>query len=90
MYKSQFISLDDKPGDTKCLLCDCMFVLPTNETEFLTHVFKEHRLVIADVWKIANLRRYDDQFLFCCLLYLYSSQSDTIILIISVMYITGA
>lgn len=63
MYKSQFISLDDKPGDTKCLLCDCIFVLPTNETEFLTHVFKEHRLVIADVWKIANLRRYDDQFL---------------------------
>ncbi|XP_012062275.1 PREDICTED: zinc finger protein 277 [Atta cephalotes] len=58
MYKSQFVSLDDKPCDTKCLLCDCIFVLPTNETDLLTHLFKVHRLVIADVWKIANLRSY--------------------------------
>lgn len=58
MYKSQFVSLDDKPCDTKCLLCDCTFVLPTNETDFLKHLFKVHRLVIADVWKIANLRSY--------------------------------
>ncbi|XP_018342205.1 PREDICTED: zinc finger protein 277 [Trachymyrmex septentrionalis] len=58
MYKSQFVGLDDKPCDTKCLLCDCTFVLPTNEADFLTHLFKVHRLVIADVWKIANLRSY--------------------------------
>ncbi|XP_077256045.1 zinc finger protein 277 [Temnothorax americanus] len=58
MYKSQFVGLDDKPCDTKCLLCDRTFVLPTNETDFLTHLFKAHRLVIADVWKIANLRSY--------------------------------
>ncbi|XP_018045117.1 PREDICTED: zinc finger protein 277 [Atta colombica] len=58
MYKSQFVGLDDKPCDTKCLLCDCIFILPTNETDLLTHLFKVHRLVIADVWKIANLRSY--------------------------------
>ncbi|XP_018399588.1 PREDICTED: zinc finger protein 277 [Cyphomyrmex costatus] len=58
MYKSQFVGLDDKPCDTKCLLCDCTFVLPTNETDLLIHLFKVHRLVIADVWKIANLRSY--------------------------------
>ncbi|XP_012218804.1 zinc finger protein 277 isoform X2 [Linepithema humile] len=58
MYKSQFIGLDDAPCDTKCLLCDCTFVLPTNETDFLTHLFKIHRLVIGDVWKIASLKNY--------------------------------
>ncbi|XP_011250752.2 zinc finger protein 277 isoform X2 [Camponotus floridanus] len=58
MYKSQFVGLDDKPCDTKCLLCDCIFVLPTNETDFLTHLFKSHRLVIADVTKIASLKSY--------------------------------
>lgn len=63
MYKSQFIGLDDKPCDTKCLLCDCTFILPTNETDFLTHLFKAHRLVIADVTKIASLRRYDDFYI---------------------------
>lgn len=63
MYKSQFVSLDDKPCDTRCPLCDCTFVLPTNETDFLTHLFQAHRLVIADVWKIANLRRYDGPIL---------------------------
>ncbi|XP_029178018.1 zinc finger protein 277 [Nylanderia fulva] len=58
MYKSQFVGLDNKPDDTKCLLCDCTFVLPTNETDFLTHLFKAHRLVIADVTKIASLQSY--------------------------------
>ncbi|XP_070161115.1 zinc finger protein 277 [Polyergus mexicanus] len=58
MYKSQFIHLDDKLCDTKCLLCDCTFILPINETDFLTHLFKTHRLVIADVTKIASLRSY--------------------------------
>lgn len=71
MYKSQFVGLDDKPCDTKCLLCDCIFVLPTNETDFLTHLFKSHRLVIADVSKIASLKRYDDDFYLSCYLCLY-------------------
>ncbi|XP_051174353.1 zinc finger protein 277 [Leptopilina boulardi] len=56
--KSQFIELDDKPKDTKCLLCNSNFVLPTNEKEFLTHIFKEHRLVIGDVKEIASLKSY--------------------------------
>lgn len=58
MYKSQFVGLDDVPSDTKCLLCESTYVLPTNETDFLTHLFKFHRLVIGDVWKIASLRSY--------------------------------
>ncbi|XP_032685369.1 zinc finger protein 277 [Odontomachus brunneus] len=58
MYKSQFVGLDDKPCETKCLLCDCTFVLPTNETDFLRHLYMMHRLVIGDVWKIASLKSY--------------------------------
>ncbi|XP_014486740.1 PREDICTED: zinc finger protein 277 [Dinoponera quadriceps] len=58
MYKSQFVGLDDKPCETKCLLCDYTFILPTNETYFLTHLYMVHHLVIGDVWKIASLRSY--------------------------------
>lgn len=58
MYKSQFVDLDDNPSDTKCLLCDCTFVLPTRDTDFLKHLFEAHCLVIGDVSKIASLRRY--------------------------------
>ena len=58
MYKSQFVGLDDKPHATKCLLCDAEFVLPENETGLLTHLFKEHFLVIGDVSKIASLKSY--------------------------------
>lgn len=57
-YKSQFIGIDDKPYETKCVLCDIKFILPKNEKEFLTHLFKKHRLVIADVWNIASLKRF--------------------------------
>lgn len=57
-YKSQFIGIDDKPYETKCVLCDIKFILPKNEKEFLTHLFKKHRLVIADVWNIASLKSY--------------------------------
>lgn len=56
-YKSQFIGIDDEPCNSKCLFCDNSFILPTNEKDFLTHLFKEHRLVISDVWKIASLKR---------------------------------
>nr|XP_012146711.1 PREDICTED: zinc finger protein 277 [Megachile rotundata]XP_012146712.1 PREDICTED: zinc finger protein 277 [Megachile rotundata]XP_012146713.1 PREDICTED: zinc finger protein 277 [Megachile rotundata]XP_012146714.1 PREDICTED: zinc finger protein 277 [Megachile rotundata] len=58
VYKSQFIGLDDKPYATKCLLCSLKFVLPQNEEDLLIHLFKEHRLVIGDVWKIASLKSY--------------------------------
>ncbi|EFN90055.1 Zinc finger protein 277 [Harpegnathos saltator] len=58
MYKSQFVGLDDKPCETKCLLCNCTFVLPTNENDFLTHLYVTHRLIIGDIWKIASLKSY--------------------------------
>nr|XP_031840182.1 zinc finger protein 277 isoform X2 [Nomia melanderi] len=57
-YKFPFIGLDDKPYATKCLLCDIKFVLPDNEKDLLTHLFKEHRLVIGDIWNIASLKSY--------------------------------
>ncbi|KAK2583997.1 hypothetical protein KPH14_006456 [Odynerus spinipes] len=57
-YKTQLVGIDDEPSDTKCLLCKESYVLPTNEKEFLTHLFKEHRLVIGDVRKIASLKSY--------------------------------
>lgn len=59
MYKSQFVGLDDKSSETMCLLCDHTFILPTNETDFLKHLYVVHRLVIGDVWKIASLKRYN-------------------------------
>lgn len=55
--KSQFIDLDDEPMNTTCMLCDSIFVLPTSEKNFLTHLFDKHYLVIADVDKIASLKR---------------------------------
>lgn len=58
IYKSQFVGIDNKPYPTKCLLCDLKFVLPENEKDLLTHLFKEHRLIIGDVWKIASLKRF--------------------------------
>ncbi|XP_035726284.1 uncharacterized protein LOC118443424 isoform X2 [Vespa mandarinia] len=61
MYKSQFIGIDDEPCNSKCLFCENSFILPTNEKDFLTHLFKEHRLVIGDVWKIASLKRFKEQ-----------------------------
>ncbi|CAK9825364.1 Zinc finger protein 277 [Anthophora retusa] len=57
-YKSQFVGIDNKPSATKCLLCDIKFTLPENEKDLLTHLFKEHRFIIGDVWKIASLRSY--------------------------------
>ncbi|XP_060818823.1 zinc finger protein 277 [Bombus pascuorum] len=58
IFKSQFIGLDDKPYNTKCVLCDEKFVLPKNEKELLSHLFEKHRLVIGDVWNIASLKSY--------------------------------
>ncbi|XP_066602399.1 zinc finger protein 277-like [Prorops nasuta] len=56
--KSQFVGLDNEPDDAKCLMCDDKYILPTNEKEYLTHLFQEHRLVIGEVWKIASLKSY--------------------------------
>lgn len=58
VFKSQFVGLDDKPYNTKCVLCDEKFVLPKNEKELLSHLFEKHRLVIGDVWNIASLKRF--------------------------------
>ncbi|XP_003490408.2 zinc finger protein 277 [Bombus impatiens] len=58
VFKSQFVGLDDKPYNTKCVLCDEKFVLPKNEKELLSHLFEKHRLVIGDVWNIASLKSY--------------------------------
>ncbi|XP_076181556.1 zinc finger protein 277 isoform X2 [Ptiloglossa arizonensis] len=58
VLRSQFIGLDDKPYAIKCFLCDTKFVLPDNEKHLLTHLFKEHRLIIGDVHKIASLKSY--------------------------------
>ncbi|XP_043278166.1 zinc finger protein 277 isoform X2 [Venturia canescens] len=56
--KTQFVGLDGEAGETRCLLCDVKFILPTCEKQFLSHLFETHRLVIGDVWKIASLRSY--------------------------------
>jgi hypothetical protein len=55
--KSQFNDLDNQPCDIACLLCDTLYTLPTKEQDFLCHLLKEHQLVIADVHKIASLKR---------------------------------
>lgn len=57
-YKSQFNDIDDEPCNVVCLLCDSAFVLPTDQKNFLLHLFNEHQLVIGDVDKIASLKRY--------------------------------
>lgn len=56
-YKSQFVGIDNDPSESECLLCDSTFILPTNQKDYLSHLFKEHRLIIGDVSKIASLRR---------------------------------
>lgn len=56
--RSQFVGLDGKPYGIKCLLCECTFVLPTNEANFHKHLFDAHRLIIGDAPKIASLTSY--------------------------------
>ncbi|XP_050347792.1 zinc finger protein 277 [Nymphalis io] len=48
----------EKPTECACILCDEIFSLPSSEKQFLTHLFMEHRLVIADVNEIADFRSY--------------------------------
>lgn len=48
----------DEPQECSCVLCDEKYVLPENEKQLLTHIFMEHRLVIADVNQIADLVDY--------------------------------
>lgn len=44
--------------ECSCLLCDDKFTLPSQEKQLLTHLFMVHRLVIADVNQIADLKEY--------------------------------
>ncbi|KAJ8712492.1 hypothetical protein PYW07_005334 [Mythimna separata] len=44
--------------ECSCVLCEENFTLPSNEKQLLTHLFIEHRLVIADVNQIADLKEY--------------------------------
>lgn len=41
-----------------CVLCEEKFLLPESEKQFITHLFMEHRLVIADVNQIADMTEY--------------------------------
>lgn len=44
--------------ECSCVLCEQNFLLPSNEKDLLTHLFMKHRLVIADVNQIADLKEY--------------------------------
>lgn len=44
--------------ECSCVLCEQNFLLPSNEKNLLTHLFMKHRLVIADVNQIADLKEY--------------------------------
>ncbi|CAH0694743.1 unnamed protein product [Spodoptera exigua] len=45
-------------AECSCVLCEENFLLPSNEKDLLTHLFMKHRLVIADVNQIADLKEY--------------------------------
>lgn len=48
----------DDPQECSCILCDEKFLLPDSEKQLLTHLFMNHRLVVADVNQIADLDAY--------------------------------
>lgn len=48
----------EDPVECYCILCDEIFTLPAFEKQMLTHLFMVHRLVIADVYDIADLVEY--------------------------------
>lgn len=48
----------EKPVECSCMLCDEIFLLPAAEKQMLTHLFMIHRLVIADVYDVADLVEY--------------------------------
>ncbi|XP_047032225.1 zinc finger protein 277 [Helicoverpa zea] len=52
IFKSEELS------ECSCVLCEEKFTLPDNEKQLLTHLFMEHRLVIADVNQIVDLKEY--------------------------------
>lgn len=49
---------NNEPQECVCPLCDENYILPTSEKDMLTHLYMEHRLVIADVNQIADLPNY--------------------------------
>ncbi|XP_053610960.1 zinc finger protein 277 [Plodia interpunctella] len=48
----------DESVECFCVLCEEKYHLPSEEKQLLTHLFMEHRLVIADVNQIADLGGY--------------------------------
>ncbi|XP_055384626.1 zinc finger protein 277 [Condylostylus longicornis] len=48
----------DKLEKVVCLKCDLEFTFPEEEDEYLAHLFLIHRLVIADIEDIADLKEY--------------------------------
>ena len=56
--------VDDKATDCEndiCLLCDKIYKLQEQDSfdEFLKHLLVTHKLVVADIKLIADIRRYD-------------------------------
>lgn len=43
--------------ETSCLLCSSIFNLPSEKDLCLGHIFECHKLVIADVHQIGNLKK---------------------------------
>ncbi|KAM3965659.1 zinc finger protein 277 [Aphomia sociella] len=56
--ESPSIFKNDEHTECSCVLCEVVFVLPACEKQLLTHLFMEHRLVIADVNQIADMNEY--------------------------------
>lgn len=56
--KAPSIFKSDELKQCSCVLCDENFMLPTCEQQFITHLFMEHRLVIAEINQIADLHAY--------------------------------
>ncbi|XP_041982388.1 zinc finger protein 277 [Aricia agestis] len=75
----------DEPSDCPCVLCEEIFTLPAAEKPMLTHLFMKHRLVIADVNQIPDLKAYmrywrlrfkDQNLPFFCTTMLLDSKPD--------------
>lgn len=48
----------DEFFECSCVLCNDNFTLPAEEKKLLTHLFMQHRLVIADANQIADMKEY--------------------------------
>lgn len=50
----------EKETVTKCLICDVTYVMMKEMKEYLAHLYKEHRMIIADVYRMALVDEYLD------------------------------